>query len=84
MFGFLKEKKEAVVDPRSWIGKTIIAAKTIQTSNDSYHGTRVVEASTLSGTVTNAGDNVVCIDDTWYELDQRQVGGLRVIEVVKS
>jgi len=95
MFGLSKRDREAdkkaareakIAEHKSWIGKTAVASQSLEVimaNGVGYLTPRVTKDKRISGRVTDAGENVVCIDGEWFELDQFETGGIRVIEVLQ-
>lgn len=90
-FNWNKKIEPEVVDKlkvrRSMIGRKIIASITVKAITPPYGAmeiTRVTEAAPIFGIITDAGLRTWKIDDKWYEDDWREVGGIRVIEIIDT
>jgi hypothetical protein len=74
---------------QSWVGKHVLAAQTIEVT-DQLHPLATVRYPTvtsarhISGKVTGVGDRTIKIDAQWYEMDSSTPGGIRIVEILQG
>ena len=69
---------------RDWIGKEIIARRTSLLEVNEFGKFVPTKIGLVQGRVTDISNKCVKINNTWYELDRFQIGGIEVIEVIEQ